>query len=39
VNKLFAISSHLVRSIAKRLNTRQQPKVQGSRTHRHQDTT
>ena len=39
MNKLFAISSHLVRSIAKHIDTRQQPKVQGPRTHRHQDTT
>ena len=38
MNKLFAIGSHLVRSIAKRIDTRQQPKVQSSRTRHHQDT-
>jgi len=29
MTKLFDISSRLVRSIARRLDTRQQPKVQG----------
>jgi len=38
MNKLFDLSSQLVRSIAKRLNTRQQPKVQGAHTPREQDT-
>jgi len=33
MTKLFDLSSRLVRSIAKRLNTRQQPKVQGSHPH------